>query len=571
MVTRYWDNISFTYGTRQGRTRFVGHINPFELGVAQNGDLWCFALPSTSKTTLINSSNIADLQAIIDNAEHNERLFFEAGTYRCGTFETAGKPIQIVGETDEQGNNLVTILGSKELDSNDFVLNGSVWEYTSAPALVGAAPADNNPGATSDFFPRQNFQLWFGDWLPYNSVPTANQADNLKNCSFSGGTIRLNEQPSGVLEWGVHKHFIALSNSGSGDTVQSTATHGLIIANFNVVGFTGNRNTSTIGNRGKYYLTGDLVTKYHCIYNVNISDCRGGAIYTEHESTVRNVKVMNCGYGAVQGNFTSAKTRTAGYTDETAKYGLYIGVLMLKSNWAGAEFGDTPKLSSQFFAKFQYCEFNATGRNTKAQVNDGQTTGSGFWTDYGYYTTLENSYIANMPRVGLYIEVSNYCTFRNNVLENNAQDDNFEIFFSNASNCVVSGNTIKPYKRSSTYNICQWGMSDRDNNLYDSPPRCNDNVYEENEVIIAEDATLNACIFFSNAAVAPNDKPWREFTGRNNIIQNNTYPKEPRYILCESKTNFFIPRAYVNTLANIQAITDANNVPFGWETGGVIN
>ena len=56
----YWDNTTYSYPTRVGRTTFVGCQDPFALKVAQEGDKWVFQLPTPVKTT-INTKNVKNI------------------------------------------------------------------------------------------------------------------------------------------------------------------------------------------------------------------------------------------------------------------------------------------------------------------------------------------------------------------------------------------------------------------------------------------------------------------------------------------------------------------------------
>lgn len=60
MIRAYWNNNTYSYPTRTGRTTFVGCQDPFALHVAQEGDKWEFQLPTPAKITILNADNLAN-------------------------------------------------------------------------------------------------------------------------------------------------------------------------------------------------------------------------------------------------------------------------------------------------------------------------------------------------------------------------------------------------------------------------------------------------------------------------------------------------------------------------------
>lgn len=566
MIKRYWDNINFTYGTRTGRTTFVGSIDPFELGVAESGDRWLFQLPSFSELWIVDNDNISSLQAIIDNAQPNARIYIQAGTYRIGNLRTNAKPVQIVGEIDSSGNNLVNIYGSTQVLGSSFVDNSGVWELSSAPSLINAAPVGGTTGLTG-YYPEQNFQLWDSNNVPYNSVPNANLSDNTGNHSLNSGTIRINDsQPTGNLEWGVYSHFIANDTSNASSVSSTTGTDGLVLANLNLRYFTGNRNVAVIGRR-YYFKKSDLPFLYHCYYNIKIEDCRADAVSFVSNSEVRNVTSLNNSRGSIRGCVITPEMYDAGW-DETQPRTKVRGCRWSYNNYGGSGEGDSTKTFRIFMTDFLECEGSYNGI-TKSKITSGNTCGDGFWMDNGGYNSVKKSQFFRNARFGVFLEIGERCD-----VEDNEIFENTQVLTNIPAECYNSTfrfsnwrrNNIKSGLALSSERAFIISNSDRgSSNLY------SDYVWDSNNITI-EDNIIE--LSGDNYAIEPRYRKsdavvpfWKEYTDRNITIQNNQYNVAPTYRLFLS--NSF---DYANAvgLTAIQALEDKNTVAFDWEDGSTI-
>ena len=565
MIKSYWNTSTYSYGVRKGKTTFVGCYDPFALKVGIEGiDSWEFKLPVPSKTTTLNAANLSNWQVLIDNGIPNERFFIEAGTYHTGNLRWNGKPIQIIGELNGNGSNAVTIDGSVSINPASFVNNAGVWEFL-APTRINPLPSNDVEGM-SGFYPGQNFSLW-KNGIPYNSVPNVNLSANIHNCSLVSDTIRLNAQPTGTLRWGIFSSFIGgLSNAGG--LVEPFATNGVILGNLDCINFNGNRNGAVIGRRSPALIDTIVPQRYHCYFNITVRNCRGDAVLAPFTSTLRNIQSIDNGRGSISGSNVTSTFFDAGMQVLQAEWSTFIGCVQRRNNWAGNDGGDSTKMVRQSSILIKYWESSLNGVATLTPINNGNTMGDGFWSDYGYYTIVTNCRFFRNYRYGIFNEVSWKCEYYDNEVFDNAKVVNdVEIYESTSRETTYQRNKI------TVKNAGYLRLADAERGKPNGQPfvptvlgyaDMTDLNFTDNDIMFVDETSRRLTLGY--------DKPdapvisWKGLSSRILTIGNNRFNKEP-------STYTWNGSGYdsVFGLAAIQALTKIDGVTsFNFEQGSVI-
>ena len=548
------NTLQYRVFTSTKRKKFVGHINPFELGIGdETKDIWVFQLPNPTNIIIINNSNVSNLQSIINNAVINTRLFFVAGTYEIGNIQLAGKPIQFVGELDSQGNNLVTFEGSQDISGNTWTLDTGKYR-TTVTSIVNQLPrftAEEQIG----FYALLTEQIWVNN-IPYNPVPSIATMLNPRDFYYDSATnqVHLQAIPTGVVKWGKHNHCIAQSNSNDGTLATSIATDNAIFANFNCNYYGGNRLGAVIGRRG-YNKIGNIVPKYSAYYNVKIEYCRGIAFRADAFCSMINCKSYNNGSGSMYPNRIDPDIYNAGWNIATAKYSSYWGNRMYANGSVGDEGGASTKFINAFFVHLKQCEHSHQGITSIGVIPSGYS----MWLDDCSYIKIEDCYFHSSSAGNLFVEIAQFIEVWKTKLHPCLSG--FHIFNSTSNDVHYHNNDIISIDENAVFRL---GDGDRFNTDNYEPfvLRDNVNVIFENNVI---DLKSNRLAYQTTSSRTGRISPaYKNYTGKNILFRNNTYKTQNPNLLSDFTVDLFVG------LSAIQALTDSNNVSFNWEQGSVL-
>ena len=206
--------------------------------------------------------------------------------------------LQIQGETDLNGNNLVTLDGRVAISG--WSIGGSGYYEASAVGLAGYVPTTDTRYDFSgvDYWPYLGMQLFY-ETTPLNPVYSLSDISSPFDYYYnsSNGNIYLTTQfnPNGKNMY-TSRYTCFIGTDGFNGNTCTNMCNGLVVSNLNFQCYGGNYQNAVIGDRGGVRTNYDP-GKYHGVIGCNFYACRGTATRLPAVSTVYKSVSDHGGYG----------------------------------------------------------------------------------------------------------------------------------------------------------------------------------------------------------------------------------------------------------------------------------
>lgn len=454
--TLYFDGAKGTYPAKTvgKKVVYVGHISPFEMPVgAEVGDEWLFGAAKPAKIVdwRPDSQTFASISAL-QPTNTRYRIMSIGGrptAYRNININLLSREgLQLFGEIDPNGNNLITLNGSELL--NGWALVGDNMYKARAEAIrnknVIASTESAEVYVPEKFATASNqIETLFVDDVPL--VPMLTQAEVINSTQFywSGTEVFINFNPQGrKMEWIKYDSFIYCGLWAGGSTTSANATSNVVISNLNICKYGGNTFASPVGSRTMLYSAGGAYASGTAQWGWLVQNCnsysnRGNGLYLFPKSTVKNCKSYANGCKGIHGNGSLSDD----YLPNVFAY--VIGNIIFENNFAGY----TSKGGGGTAAGLKITKI----RNMKVEGNSIYRNGISY---YGTYSTdglwfdvnctgveVRNNRIIGNAGSGFVFEISDGLLFENNLVQSNL--GSWEVLISSSPNVIVRKNKIYGY------------------------------------------------------------------------------------------------------------------------------